>query len=121
MDMTENEPDRVKFHFVRSPFFRVVHSNGIWGGITPQLELSVTFYSQRFLPPQQVTHQLTPEGQLGTEIERDVTEGVQREFEVEVLMSMQEARNLQRWLGAKIDEWQNLNLGADQSQSGDIS
>ena len=119
--MTENRPDRVKFHYVRSPFFRVVHSNGAWGGITPQQELSVAFYSQRFLPPQQITHELSPEGQLGAEIERDVTEGVQREFEVEVLMSMQEARNLHQWLGTKVEEWNNINRGANQSPSQDIS
>ena len=119
--MTENEVDQVKFTFVRSPLFRVVHSNGAWGGITPRLELSVTFYSERFPPPQHVTYEVTPDGQLGAEIERDVTEGVRRESEVEVMMSMQEARNLHQWLGARIEEFQRINPDTNQSQSQDIS
>ena len=106
--MTSNRNgEEITFDFVRSPFFRVVHSNGGWGGITPREELSVTFYSERQALPQHVTHQVTPEG-LGSEMSREGTGNIHRECEVEVLMSMEEAVNLHRWLGAKIEEWRKV-------------
>ena len=90
---TSKRPEQITFDFVRSPFFRVVHSNGAWGGITPHQELSVTFYSERLSLPHHITHELTPKG-LGPEVSRAVKTNIQRECEVEVLMSMEEAVNL---------------------------
>ena len=107
-------PERIAFDFVRSPFFRVVHSNGAWGGITPQGELSVTFYSERSAPPRRITHELTSEG-LGREVSRDGGSNVQREYEVEVLMNMREAISLHQWLGRHIDTWQTLSTGIQET------
>ena len=103
-----NSPERITFEYVRSPFFRVVHSNGAWGGITPRQELAVTFYSERRSIPRHVTHEFTSDGRLGPEISREDAQNIQRECEVEVLMSMAEAVNLYRWLGTKIEEWRQI-------------
>ena len=113
-------PDHVTFDFVRSPFFRVVHSNGAWGGITPRQELSVTFYSERFSLPSQVTHAVLSDG-LGAEISRDSTKNIQRECEVEVLMSMTEAINLHKWIGAKIEEWRKIGIGFSSDDAREVS
>ena len=44
--MTNSDnPEQMTFDFVRSPFFRIVHSDGVFGGITLRLELSATFES----------------------------------------------------------------------------
>lgn len=121
--MTSRErPKRVRFDFVRSPFFRVVHSNGAWGGITPREELSVTFFSERHSPPLQVTHTLTPQGRLGPETGREKGTGdIQRECEVEVIMSMAEAVSLHRWIGDKIDEWRKVGLSIPREDSPETS
>ena len=105
---TELPVNQVTFNFERSPFFRVVHSNGAWGGITPRQELSVTFYSESFPLPRQVMHKIEASGGLGPEINRNASTEVHRECEVEVLMSMGEAINLHRWLEDKIEEWRRL-------------
>ena len=105
-----NRPEQITFDFTRSPFFRVIHSNGAWGGLTPRKELSVTFFSERMALPQRITYSLTPEGGLRPEIGRDDTESVHRECEVEVLMSMEEAVSLHQWIGTKIDEWRKVSL-----------
>ena len=97
-------PSRVTFDLVRSPFFRVVHSNGAWGGLTPRRQLSVTFYSERNSVPRQITHEITTDGKLGPVVSRDTTDNVRRELEVEVMMDMEEAVSLHAWLGTKIDE-----------------
>ena len=117
---TSKRPDQITFDFVRSPFFRVVHSNGAWGGITPHQELSVTFYSERLSLPHHITHELTPKG-LGPEVSRAVKTNIQRECEVEVLMSMEEAVNLHTWLGDKIEEWRKVGLSIPQDNPPEAS
>ena len=112
--------ESVAFDYIRSPFFRVVHSNGAWGGMTPRRELSVTFYSERRAPPRRVTHSVTSGG-LGPEISRDGTTNVQREFEVEVLMSMEEAVSLYEWLGDKIAQWRKTDLSIPQQDPPEAS
>ena len=121
--MTARErPERVNFEFARSPFFRVVHSNGAWGGITPHQELSVTFFSERNSLPRSITLEVTSQGRLGPEISRDVTRGsVHRECEVEVLMSMNEAVSLHKWIGTKIDEWRKVSSSTPQDDSSEAS
>jgi hypothetical protein len=99
--------ETIQFHFVRSPHFRVIHSNGAWGGVSPHNEISVTFYSERRAFPQQVTQEISVEGRLGDERGRIGPEGIEREMEVQVMMSMEEAIRLHSWLGGKIEEWRS--------------
>ena len=110
-----NLPDQITFEFVRSPQFRVVHSNGAWGGITLNQELSVTFYSERAALPQRVSHHVASDGVVGPEVKREGTFNIQRECEIEVLMSMQNAVNLHRWLGNRIDEWRDSEVNTDSA------
>ena len=107
---TRKRPERITFEFDRSPFFRVVHSNGVWGGITPRQELSISFFSERWPTPRRVTHTLT-EGGLGPETKRDGSSNILRECEVEVLMSMEDAVVLHGWIGEKIEQWRKIGLG----------
>ena len=58
---------------------------------------------------------------LGPEISRDNTTNIQRECEVEVLMSMEEAVSLHTWLGAKIDEWRKVDLSIPQDNPPEAS
>ena len=113
---TSERPERITFDFVRSPSFRVVHSNGVWGGITPRRELSVSFFSERWAPPLHVTHSVK-NGSVGPEISREGATNIQREVEVEVLMSMEEAVHFHRWIGEKIDEWRKVDLSIPKEDS----
>ena len=106
--INSDNPEQITSDFVRSPLFRIVHCNGVFGGLTPRQELSATFLSERGPVPRNITHELTPDG-LGLEISRETTLNVRRECEIEVMMSMEEAVNLHGRLGAKIEEWRGTN------------
>ena len=114
-------PTEITFEFAHSPFFRAIHSNGAWGGITPRGELSVTFYSERLSLPRTIVHEVTPAGVVGDEITRDHTKSIRRECEVEVLMNMESAISLHSWLGSKVEEWrrdqQQTPLNNDQMEA----
>ena len=105
------EPERelavpqITFHLIKSNFFRVVHADGAWGGVTPRGFIEVNFYSERQPIPRSLTHSVNLEsGTLGAEIReaRVTKEGPVREVEVGVIMDLQCARSVRKWLDDKI-------------------
>jgi len=91
-------PSRVKIHYIKSNLFRVVHSEGAIGGITPNREIFVSLFNERGALPKVIEFAISPEGNLGQEIGREGKEGVVREMEIGVLMSADAAKNLAQFL-----------------------
>jgi hypothetical protein len=104
------ENPRLKFHFHKSTAFRVVHADGAWGGLTPRLDVFMTFYSERPPIPQVIVHEITDRGLLGQEVrsEREAKDGIIREAEVGVTMDLSVAKSLVAWLQEKIREAEKL-------------
>jgi hypothetical protein len=101
-------PQTVDFHFVKSSAFRVVHCDGVWGGIAPTGLVHVSIFSERAPIPTRVTHALTEQGTFGPEIARHVESGLLREVEVDVVMNIEVAKFVRDWLGARIKEFDEL-------------
>jgi hypothetical protein len=102
-DELVEEPEdeqKVQFHYIKSPLYRTVHVDGMIGGPTPVSTLAVGLYSERLLYPDQMVYEVLPEGGLGNEIveERITREGIGREIEVSLVMSLPTARKLAQWL-----------------------
>lgn len=95
-------PTELRFHFVKSSQFRVVHADGAWGGITPQGLISLAAYSERFPIPTTVDHKVDPDGKLGAEVRRTGRDGVLREVEVDLLMSVEVAESFVEFLSRHI-------------------
>ena len=103
--MAEPEkPREIKFHYIKSNFFRTIHSEGVIGGVTPFSSIVINFYSERQSIPQIVTHELREDLTLGKEIERSGREGVIREVEVSVSMNLLAAKALKDWLDLRLKE-----------------
>jgi hypothetical protein len=100
-------PDKIRFDFVKSTQFRVIHADGAWGGLAPQGFVHMALYNERQAIPQQVVNKIdSATGNMGEEIisERIGRNGLVREVEVDVIMSLETARALQTWLKEKIDQ-----------------
>lgn len=93
--------DRVKFHYLKAPGFRTIHVDGVLGGPAPSGFLNAAFFSERLPIPQTSTFAVTAEGGLGDELidERVGRDGVTREVEVNLIMSVDMAARLYGWLG----------------------
>lgn len=96
-------PTVIKFDYIKSNFFRVVHGDGIFGGLSTQGKVFFTVYSERPSIPQQMVYQIN-ENRVGDEdrtkrVDRDA---VIREAEVGVLMDLDKAKSFHAWLGDKI-------------------
>lgn len=96
-------PSSVTFRYLESSAFRIVHADGVLGGVTPRGFILMNFFSERFSLPDMTAQEVTAEGKLGRELERDVKPGIVRELEVGAMMTPDTASSLIGWLQEKID------------------
>jgi hypothetical protein len=97
-------PGTVAFDYIKSYQFRVVHADGVWGGVTNQGNVQIVFFSERQAIPRRIVHRVEEDRTLGPEIEEErVTRGgFVREVEVDVVMNISTAIALRDWLNEKI-------------------
>jgi hypothetical protein len=96
----------IAFDFVKSEFFRVIHVDGVIGGPTPRGLLHMAFYSQRPPLPKRIVQKITPTGQLGESVAEKmvVQDAIIREMDVDVIMSIDVAKQVHQWLGERLNE-----------------
>jgi hypothetical protein len=113
-----DEKQTVDFHYIKSNLFRVTHTDGAMGGVTPAGLIFVALYSERGAIPQKMVHEITEAGQVGPECadERVGKKGVVREVEVGATMSVETATNFVKWLQDKIEIVNKLKSAAEAEQ-----
>ena len=96
--------DRIEFDYLKSNFFRVVHADGVFGGVTPSLDIHMDVFSQRSPIPKKVVHEVKPDRTVGEEIvdERVIRDAIVREVEVGVVFNLAMAKLMVDWLNDKI-------------------
>lgn len=102
---------RITFDYVKSNLYRIIHCDGIVGGVTPNGLIHMAVWSHHRTYPEQVVHELGPEGQIGKEIERtkraaDIT----RELEADFLFSPALARVIITWLEGRLKEFERASM-----------
>ena len=113
--MAQDQPIRVITTYVRSPLHRVIHGSGLWGGLTPQGELRISFFNEMQTLPESAVYDVTPSESGPAAISEVVEERIggqvretTREVEVDVVLSINVARSLYRWIGEKLAEHDRL-------------
>lgn len=95
-------PENVRFFYVKSPQFRVIHADGAVGGVTPRGFIHMAFYSERPAIPQSQQFKVEPDGLISEPYETEGKEGIIREMDVDVIMGKQTAIQLRDWLDTRI-------------------
>jgi hypothetical protein len=93
----------IETHFEKGNFFRVVHVDGCYGGITPRGTLHMAVYSERTAIPESTKISFSPEGQPGPEIVTESKQGVIRELEVDLVMDINVAVAVHTWLRDQVE------------------
>jgi hypothetical protein len=108
--MNDHAPTKLSFQFIKNSNFKIIHADGATGGIAPRGNVFIAFYSERQPIPEVVTHHLTSEGILGSEIpeERKVKSAIIRDVEVGIMMDIPVAEALHVWLGQVLAERKKL-------------
>ena len=115
--MANEIPKDITFHFIKASDFRVIPATGVWGGVNPNGNITMSFFSERTSVPKKIIHELTSEGRLGDEVVREDIEGVVRDVHVSVIIDLAFAESFKVWLDDKIDTLKNR--GGTQSSDED--
>ncbi len=103
----EKKPESVEFRFVNSNYWRVIHADGVYGGVTPRGDILMSVWSQRTALPTSVTHEILADG-LGKEIARESSGAVIRELEAGIVLDVELAKVVVKWLQEKIKDHSKL-------------
>ena len=91
-------PSSIKFHYIKGNFFRVIHADGAIGGITPSRDIFVSLFSERAALPKMIEQTVKLDGSLGDEVAREGKDGIVREVEVGIVLSLNAAQLIADWL-----------------------
>lgn len=120
-EVVEGIRDRVKFDYIKSNFFRVVHADGVLGGLTPRLDIHMDVWSERQAIPRELVHELKPDGTLGDELkeERTARDAIVREVEVGIVIDVALAKAMIDWLQEKINRIEETRAREVGDQEGE--
>ena len=116
MPDSEKTTSELQFHFVKSNFFRVIHADGVAGGVSPKGAIQISFFNERAAIPKLTVHKVTLDANghaiPGEEIvgRREGKEGIVREVETEIVMPLEVAEAFHKWLGTAVDQLKTLTI-----------
>ena len=103
--MTETSAkNRVRYKFTKSPHYRDIHIDGIWGGAHPGGYIQMAVFKDQSHLPNVVEYEVSEHGRLGNETSRENPDGIKREIEVDIAMNLNVAIVMRDWLSARINE-----------------
>jgi len=111
-NIEQQDNPKIKFHFVKSNNFRVIHVDGVFGGMTPRGQLSMGVFSERIPFPDFLVHEFDESNGTFKEIARTGRDGVLREIEASLVMDIDVAEAFSVWLLRHIDEVRTRSAAA---------
>jgi hypothetical protein len=106
----------IKFNYIKSAQFRVVHADGAYGGVTPRGYIHASLYSERRPLPQVTEVSILPGDQLGEEKPVFQKDDIVRELEVGLVMDLAAAKAFHDWLGKKIQTVEEIFVGKTEAE-----
>jgi hypothetical protein len=103
---------KVEFVFTRSPDYRTIAANGVYGCITPRGDLHARLFVESAAAPE-ATHMVPeedgtagPETPVAPQKDEAVRAVYEREVQIGILMSPAAARLIGNWLLQRYEEWE---------------
>ena len=112
------EESLVVFEYIKSAYFRVIHSNGAFGGITPEGNVHFALFSDRPAIPRMQVHKQSPDGSIG-ELLPDrtiVRPGIIREMDVDVVMSPATAKSIAEWMLKQVEQIEKMAAAMSEAK-----
>jgi hypothetical protein len=104
----ESKEKIIEFYYIKSQRYRSIYADGVFGGITPKGKLSMQFFFEGTQVPISVKHEILENGVLGNEIERKSNKGILREIECCLIVDVDTAKAMQKWLDEKIQQYEKF-------------
>jgi len=109
--MAHDKKPEMTFKYIFTYDYNPVYINGAHGGVSPRGELVVNFYLERQPLPNAISHEITPAGVIGPEIDvepSDLGHSMVRQVTNGIVLNYQTGRELHYWLGEKLKEMEAL-------------
>lgn len=95
---------RIIYEYEQSPDVSLQYAHGVWGGINPQGEIEMSFYTESDKIPARSERIVAPDGSFGHEVlppDHD-SRAIVRNIHSKVLMNYHTAKALLEWLEEKV-------------------
>jgi hypothetical protein len=110
-----NPEQEIVFKYVKSNFFRVIHADGAWGGVSPRGDIHIAFYNERVAIPES-SSLVIAEGEIVKPEEYTTSSKFVREVEADIMVDLVTAKSLHTWLADKIEALESLIQDAQKEQ-----
>ena len=109
----EKSPLRIRYEYEQNPETRLQYAHGVWGGINPQGEVELNFYTESDKLPPYSERIIAPDGSFGHEIAPydDSVKVVTRRIHSKLILNYHTARAVIEWLQDKVDILENEEEG----------
>lgn len=97
----------VTIHNKMSNSFRALHVDGAYGGVTPKGLFNINFYAERLAIPKATDYKVEDTNLIKIADSGDSKKGVIREFETGVYMTIETAKEIHKWLGNQISDFED--------------
>jgi hypothetical protein len=105
----------LRFDYVKSNYYRVVHADGISGGITSNGNISISFWSELSSFPESIEYSFEAENEEAT-VEITQRDAFVREVEASLIVSSETAKIMIEWLKTQIDEIEEYELEMQEKE-----
>lgn len=105
----EKSPMRIRYEYEQNPETRLQYAHGVWGGINPQGEVELNFYTESDKLPPYSERIIAPDGSFGHEIAPydDSIKIVTRRIHSKLILNYHTARAVLEWLQDKVEILEN--------------
>lgn len=113
-----HDQQELNFTYYKSSYFRVIHADGAWGGVTPRGNIHISFFNERVALPDKSVVFVSGKTRMAVKPEEPHAESTfVRELEVDVIMDLPTAISVRDWLTNQIDNLTNLIRTAQETIS----
>lgn len=101
----ERQALRVRYEYEQEPEVRLQYAHGVWGGVNPQGEVELNFYTESDKMPQYSERIISADGSFGHETTpcEDDLKVVTRRVHTKLLLNYHTAKAVIEWLQDKVD------------------
>lgn len=105
MSQDNKYPHRIRYEYEFEPKTRLNLAHGVWGGINPQGEVELNFYTESDKMPPFSERIVAPDGSFGHEMAPydDDVRVITRSIHSRVVLSYHTARSVLEWLEDKVE------------------
>ncbi len=109
--MSDSKKPEITFKYIFNYAYNPVYVNGAHGGLSPRGELVMNFYLERPPLPEEIRHEINPNGTIGavtSEEPHNLGTSMVRYIDTGVLLNYESARNIHFWIGERLKEMETI-------------